>query len=95
MPSLHFGWNLLVGIVLFTAFGCLAIRIFALTMPIAMAFAVVATANHFVLDVVVGVVVVTAGLAFALALERRRAHGTKGRSIPQNPDEQTAEPPLH
>ncbi len=58
MPSLHFGWNLLVGIVLFAAFTCLAVRAFAVVMPIAMGFSVVATANHFVLDVVVSLLVV-------------------------------------
>jgi len=73
MPSLHFGWNLLVGIVLFAAFTCLAVRVFAVAMPIAMAFAVVATANHFVLDVVAGMLVVAVGLALALLFERHRA----------------------
>ena len=72
MPSLHFGWNLLVGIVLFTAFACLAVRVFAVAMPVAMGFAVVATANHFVLDVAAGMLVVALGLALALALERSR-----------------------
>jgi hypothetical protein len=72
MPSLHFGWNLLVGIVLFAAFTTLAVRVFAVVMPAAMAFAVVATANHFVLDLVAGAVVVLVALALTLGLERRR-----------------------
>ena len=54
LPSLHAGWNLLVGIVLFQATTRHAVRAFALAMPLAMAYAVVATANHFTLDVVAG-----------------------------------------
>ena len=54
MPSLHFGWNLLVGVVLFGATRHVLVRGFAVAMPAAMAFAVVATANHFVLDVIAG-----------------------------------------
>lgn len=69
MPSFHAGWNLAVGIVVFRATRHWALRTFAITMPIAMAFAVVATANHFVIDVIVGVALVLA----ALALERRVA----------------------
>jgi membrane-associated phospholipid phosphatase len=70
-PSLHFGWNLLVGIVLFRSFRHLAVRVFALSMPVAMGLAVVVTGNHFVLDVVGGAAVVAAGLVAALEIERR------------------------
>lgn len=69
-PSLHFGWNLLVGITLFFAFPHLCVRVFAVVMPVAMALAVVMTANHFVIDVVAGIVVVLVGLAVALVHER-------------------------
>jgi membrane-associated phospholipid phosphatase len=65
LPSLHAGWNLLVGILLFQVTTSVALRAFAVAMPVAMAFAVVATANHFVLDVVLGTIVVLIGLAFA------------------------------
>jgi hypothetical protein len=78
MPSLHFGWNLVVGIVLFAAFTGIAVRAFAVVMPCAMAFAVVATANHFVLDVVVGLVVVLVGLAVAVTLEHHRSGAWPG-----------------
>jgi hypothetical protein len=75
MPSLHFGWDLLVGIALFTSTTVLALRVFALAMPTLMGFAVVVTANHWVLDVVVGLAVVTAGVAIAelVGSRRRRA----------------------
>jgi membrane-associated phospholipid phosphatase len=70
MPSLHFGWNLLVGIVVFGTTRRLLVRAFAVLLPAAMAVAVVATANHFVLDVVVGAVVVLVGLALAVRIPR-------------------------
>lgn len=71
-PSLHAGWNLLVGIVLVLAFSHVAVRVFAVAMPVAMALAVVMTANHFLLDVPAGAIVVLVGLAAALALEARK-----------------------
>ena len=70
-PSLHFGWNLLVGIVLLLSFRHLAIRIFAVAMPAAMALAVVVTGNHFVLDVVGGAAVVLVGFTGAIELARK------------------------
>jgi hypothetical protein len=72
LPSLHFGWNLLVGIVLFGVTSRLVVRLFAIGMPAAMAFSVVATANHFVLDIVVGGIVVLLGLAVARRLQACR-----------------------
>ena len=75
-PSLHVGWNILVGIVLFLATTHLVVRTFAVVMPLTMGFAVVATANHFVLDVAGGLVVVLLGLAAAYGIERRRSAAT-------------------
>ena len=72
MPSLHSGWDLLIGIAIVTAATTIPLRVVGLTLPIAMMFAVVATANHFVLDVVAGVLIALVGHAVALALERRR-----------------------
>ncbi|MGD9958702.1 phosphatase PAP2 family protein [Nocardioides sp.] len=72
MPSLHAGWDLLVGIAIVTAASSLALRAFGFAMPVLMAIAVVVTANHFILDVVVGVILVLIGHLAALALERRR-----------------------
>jgi hypothetical protein len=77
-PSLHVGWNILVGIVVFTATTVLAIRVVAVLLPLAMAFAVVATANHFVLDVAGGLALVLVGLLAARELERRRTTATLG-----------------
>lgn len=75
-PSLHVGWNIVVGIVLLLTTAHLVVRAFAVISPLAMGFAVIATANHFVLDVVGGIVVVLVGLAVALAIESRGVPAT-------------------
>jgi membrane-associated phospholipid phosphatase len=72
MPSLHAGWDLLVGISIATAGSVLAVRIIGWVLPILMAFAVVATANHYLVDVVAGVSLALLGLTLAVLLERRR-----------------------
>lgn len=79
-PSLHVGWNLLVGIVLLTAVASLALRIIAVVLPIAMSLAVVATANHFVVDVPAGIAVVLVGLGIAIFLQARRDASTLRRN---------------
>ncbi|HEY6886634.1 MAG TPA: phosphatase PAP2 family protein [Solirubrobacter sp.] len=85
MPSFHAGWNLAVGIVVFRATHHWALRLFAVLMPAAMMFAVVATANHFVIDVIVGVTLVLVALAVQrVSVVPRRLHvgipGGIGRS---------------
>jgi hypothetical protein len=76
LPSFHAGWNLAVGIVVFQATRHWALRAFAVLMPAAMALAVVATANHFVIDVVAGVALVL--VAFAL---QRVSVGPRGLHV--------------
>ncbi len=68
LPSLHFGWNLLVGIVVWRATRLPLLRVAAVVVPVAMAFAVVATANHYVVDVLLGGVVALIGLLVASRL---------------------------
>ena len=72
MPSFHAGWNLLLGIELFRVCRNLALRAFAVLMPMAMAFSVVATANHFVVDVFAGAAVVVSALLLVSRLEKRK-----------------------
>lgn len=69
-PSLHFGWNVLVGIGLYNAFENAYVRVFAVCFPAAMAAAVVLTANHFLLDVVAGGILVAYGRWFAILVDR-------------------------
>lgn len=70
MPSLHVGWNLLAGIAIFRAGDHLATKVLAVLSPVAMIFAVVATANHFILDAIVGSVFGLCGLLVAQGLWR-------------------------
>ena len=70
MPSLHAGWNLLVGIALWHAFTSKRVRAFAVASPALMAFAVVATANHFVVDAIAGAALSLLGLVASIALLR-------------------------
>jgi hypothetical protein len=72
VPSLHFGWNLLVGIVVWRVTRRPWLRALAVLMVVAMGLAVVVTANHYVLDVVAGAAVALTGLAGAMLLPRVR-----------------------
>ena len=71
IPSLHVGWDLLVGIFVFRHAHRRIARLFGAITPLAMTTAVVLTANHFVIDAVLGAVVALVGLAIAVTLRRR------------------------
>jgi hypothetical protein len=71
-PSLHAGWNILLGVVLVLSSAAVLVRLFAILVPAAMSLAVVATANHFVIDVAGGLAVVLVGLLGAVLLGRWR-----------------------
>ncbi|KAJ7766477.1 PAP2 superfamily-domain-containing protein [Mycena maculata] len=64
MPSLHFGTAVLLGMSVALWGRHTWLRVLAPLYPIIMALTVVATANHWILDCVVGVCVVAAGLYF-------------------------------
>jgi hypothetical protein len=70
MPSLHFGWNLLVSVGLWQAVKNRYVRAFAFVQPIPMFLSIVVTGNHFILDGVAGIVVVVIGLELALLARR-------------------------
>jgi hypothetical protein len=71
VPSLHFGWNLLIGIILFTKGHTLIARMLGLMVPPVMLLAIVLTANHYIIDAVLGGMVSLTGLAIAYALMRQ------------------------
>jgi hypothetical protein len=62
LPSLHVGWNLLVGIVVFRTAGRRVLRTAAAVLPGLMVCAVVLTGNHYVLDTVLGATLALIGL---------------------------------
>ncbi len=70
VPSLHVGWNVLVGFTLWRVSANRAVRAFAVFSPLVMAVAVVATANHYVLDGCAGTIVALVGLWAASRIER-------------------------
>ena len=70
MPSLHVGWNVLMGIAIFTTTTSRFWRVFAVVMPLAMYGATILTANHFVLDGVVGSAVALAALVAVRNIRR-------------------------
>jgi membrane-associated phospholipid phosphatase len=70
MPSMHVAWSALAGALLAAAIGRRWARSLAVVHPTAMAFAVVVTGNHYVLDVIGGLIVL--GLAVAVTTATRR-----------------------
>jgi membrane-associated phospholipid phosphatase len=74
MPSFHAGWNLLAGIVVFGATRHWLLRTLAVLGPAAMMLAVVATANHYVVDVLAGASIVILCL---VARDLVHAHRTR------------------
>jgi hypothetical protein len=85
MPSFHAGWNVLLGIVVFRATRHLLLRGLAVVGPGAMVVAVVATANHFVIDVFAGVAIVLVGLLVIQTMERLQRRRTLARTHEHKP----------
>jgi hypothetical protein len=73
VPSLHFGWSMLLAVMVATVADRRWGWAVGILWPVAMFFAVILTANHFILDVAAGAIVSFAGLAIAWGLERARA----------------------
>lgn len=67
MPSLHLGWNLLVGISVWLATRNVLMRGFAVLMPAAMYVDIVLTANHYIVDGIAGFGVMLIGLFIAVS----------------------------
>lgn len=71
VPSLHFGWNLLIAIAVASSWRNVIAWSFAVIMPVVMFFAVVLTANHYILDAAAGALVALTGLLIAWAIRDR------------------------
>jgi len=79
-PSLHFGWNLLVGITLVRHSGTRLGRSIGMICPVAMFMAIVLTANHYILDGVAGGAIALVGYAVA----QRTGHGSSSVADAKN-----------
>jgi len=75
VPSLHVGWDLLMGIAIAIAARRLWVRVLGVVMPVAMTVAVVLTANHYIVDAVAGAALTTACWFACCWWLRRRSHG--------------------
>ncbi len=80
MPSLHLGWNLLVGLAVFQTTRVWYAKAIAALMPLLMLAAILFTANHYILDGATGVAVAVASLWLA-GLLSRRFEGTRIHAV--------------
>jgi hypothetical protein len=71
VPSLHAGWALGVGVGLVLFARPLIWRVLGVLYPIAVALTIVVTGNHFILDAVIGYIVMGVGFALAWAVFER------------------------
>ncbi|MEX0750178.1 MAG: phosphatase PAP2 family protein [Dehalococcoidia bacterium] len=65
VPSLHFGWNMLLGIAIVTAARSRWVKLVGAVIPPIMFLAIVLTANHYIIDAVAGAAVAGVGLWLA------------------------------
>ena len=98
MPSLHFGWDFLLGIGIIWAFRRYPlIWPLGIALPVMQIFAIAVTGNHYFLDAFAGMGVALVGLAIAVALQRW-AYAPLGRLVRRLPwvaggEEEEARPP--
>ncbi|RNM11097.1 phosphatase PAP2 family protein [Nocardioides pocheonensis] len=70
VPSFHVGWVVLVAVVVLPLLRSPVLRVLCVLHPVLMACAVVATGNHWVLDLPAGLALAALGLAGARAVSR-------------------------
>jgi hypothetical protein len=83
MPSLHAGWDLLMGIAIAAHASRRGIRAIGYVLPVLMVLAIVLTANHYFMDAVVGSAVALVGLVAARRLQHLRR--ATARTAPARP----------
>ena len=100
VPSLHVGWAALVVVAVFAATRNPLLRAGAIASFALQSFSVMATANHYLFDGAAGLAVCAAGLALALAMQRRGYPGIRSvirrleRSVVARVERESAAPPL-
>jgi hypothetical protein len=79
MPSLHIAWAGWCAVVLWQLSERRTVRALAVLYPLLTSFAVLATGNHFVLDIVGGLAVLVIAMLLVRGSERRPPRGTLAR----------------
>ncbi|GAA2256051.1 inositol phosphorylceramide synthase [Streptomyces ruber] len=82
MPSLHVGWSLWCGVVLWRYGGSRATRIAGVAYPLVTTVVVLGTANHYFLDAVAGAAVMGAGLLLTPLVTRL---ADRSGAVPRGP----------
>jgi hypothetical protein len=83
IPSMHFGYALLLGLAVAWLSRLWAVRLAALAYPSFVLLVIVATGNHFILDAVAGAAVSLVGLAGAWVLCEPDTSGQQAHTSPQ------------
>lgn len=81
VPSLHFGYAVIVGIAVATLAGSRAVRIAGWLYPVLMLFIIVATGNHFFFDALAGGLTVALGWLAARALVTAPARAPRSVAV--------------
>ncbi|MFD4555853.1 bifunctional glycosyltransferase 87/phosphatase PAP2 family protein [Streptomyces sp. NPDC058469] len=84
MPSLHFGWSLWCGVVIFALAPKWWMKALGLLHPFFTVSAIVATGNHWVLDAAGGAAVVAAGFGLAYVFQGPRARSLRPEPLEIN-----------
>ncbi|WP_093775059.1 phosphatase PAP2 family protein [Streptomyces sp. yr375] len=84
MPSMHIGWSLWCGLTIFALAKLPWVRVLGLLYPVATLVVIVATANHFWLDAVGGVLCLTFGFTVARLWYGRLPYALPRRVPPRN-----------
>ncbi|MGW3207874.1 phosphatase PAP2 family protein [Streptomyces sp. NPDC001135] len=87
MPSMHIGWSLWCGLTIFALASVPWVRVLGLLYPAATLLVIVATANHFWLDAVGGVLCLAFGFTVA-----RMWYGAVPYALPKGAPARVAEP---
>jgi hypothetical protein len=70
VPSLHFGWAMIIGGSMVVTMRQPLLRLFGIVLPWAQMAAIVFTANHYIADAVVGCAVCVVGVGLAGGMQR-------------------------
>jgi hypothetical protein len=81
MPSLHVGWDLVMGLAIAAASRHVLLRLIAVTLPLAMVITVLCTANHYLVDALAGAALTT--LCWLVVGSARARQAGRVESLPR------------